>query len=542
MITLWLAYATILTLAVAVAAHTMEMFCRVIGKPARIVWGLGICLAVAVPPGLIAARSRTTAAPVSVPVSQVTATGHVSTTRARDDQPGGGAVALRTPFALARPRLTFPVAPGWLDMLLLRLWGAGSALLLIVVAASMVRTARRRRGWSLALLDGVVVHVSDDVGPALVGVRKPRIVVPRWVLNMGAEEQRLILAHEREHARAADQLLVAGATLAVICEPWNLGLWYMLRRLRLAVEVDCDRRVMRQHADVRGYCDVLLGVGERMLSHPVLSTALARAKSDLRCRIEQLVGGPPQLSSGRLASGVAMSGALLFLSCAVPNKPATRPEPAASPRTATTRGAEKSSTALDALPGVDSLLATGPRGDSEVGRLLGRDSSDDSLVARLQGQLRLADTSFSAAPLLDTFGTAPDLVVRDSAAYTALRRLLESRSDSVAGSLTELVAALGASTPNIRDAIARYFPDELTPDRHVASGLWFLVDANGAVVQSRRTEGAHAPAISAEVVGQRFAGIATESIDEVRILSGRAVGLPDDWVVWAVLRPGIPAR
>jgi hypothetical protein len=188
------------------------------------------------------------------------------------------------------------------------------------------------------------------------------------------------------------------------------------------------------------------------------------------------------------------------------------------------------------------LLAPDPRYQRQLDTLLERDSISDSLVARLQDRLQSIDTVLDTTPLLDTLFGAPNLVLRDSGALSALRGLLESRSDSVTGTLAEPTSMLDLSTPNIRAAIAQYFPDQLTGDRHAASGLWFLVGADGAVVRSARTMGAHAPAISADVVARRFAGISTESIDEIRILSGRMVGVPDAWVVWAVLRRGTATR
>ena len=46
--------------------------------------------------------------------------------------------------------------------------------------------------------------------------------------------------------------------------PWNMALWFMAHRLRLAIEVDCDRRVMRgQDVDTRSYAELLLAVGQR---------------------------------------------------------------------------------------------------------------------------------------------------------------------------------------------------------------------------------------------------------------------------------------
>src|SRR6185437_11553457 len=48
---------------------------------------------------------------------------------------------------------------------------------------------------------GVPVRVSPTLGPVVIGVTRPEIVVPAWLLERGDAEQRLAVAHEREHVR-----------------------------------------------------------------------------------------------------------------------------------------------------------------------------------------------------------------------------------------------------------------------------------------------------------------------------------------------------
>ena len=45
--------------------------------------------------------------------------------------------------------------------------------------------------------------------------------------------RRLMLAHEEEHLHAKDPLLLLVASCLTILLPWNLPLWWQLRRLRL---------------------------------------------------------------------------------------------------------------------------------------------------------------------------------------------------------------------------------------------------------------------------------------------------------------------
>ena len=153
-----------------------------------------------------------------------------------------------------------------LDAALIALWIAASTLCLLVLAVSAWRVARMQRAWREGIIAGVPVLVSHDVGPAVIGLVHHGIVVPAWVEALREDEQRTVMTHEREHVRAGDPLLLWGATLVVALVPWNVALWYALRRLRHAIEMDCDARVLRTRPDARAYCTLLLDVGERTLA------------------------------------------------------------------------------------------------------------------------------------------------------------------------------------------------------------------------------------------------------------------------------------
>src|SRR5690606_39266273 len=127
--------------------------------------------------------------------------------------------------------------------------------------------------WREAEVDGEPVLLSADIGPAVVGMRRARIVMPAWVLGIDRELRRLLLLHEREHMRARDpQLLLAGLMLVAVL-PWNPFVWLQFLRLRLAIEVDCDARVLRTSRDARGYGALLLEVGRQRSGGAALALA-----------------------------------------------------------------------------------------------------------------------------------------------------------------------------------------------------------------------------------------------------------------------------
>jgi hypothetical protein len=134
-------------------------------------------------------------------------------------------------------------------------------------------------------LDGRDVLVSEQIGPAIVGVVKPEIVIPRWALGLPAQDRELVLRHEEEHRRAGDLRVVVGSLVVLALLPWNVPLWWQVRRLRLAVELDCDRRVLAGAHQLRRYASLLVEMGRRRTISRLAALALAYPAPFLERRI-----------------------------------------------------------------------------------------------------------------------------------------------------------------------------------------------------------------------------------------------------------------
>jgi TonB family protein len=204
-----------------------------------------------------------------------------------------------------------------LDGPLLVLWLVGTATLVSVLTASHLDLRRRRRGWRPAVVGGMSVWISPDTGPAVLGIRRGIVVVPAWIERLAAGQQRLLLAHEEEHLRAGDpRILFAGLGLLVLM-PWNPALWWQLRRLRSAIEIDCDRRVLHRFRDVGEYGSLLIEVGRRSTRMPLAAAAFSEQPSQLERRIRMLVR--PRDRRGWMVSawGVAAAAAVVLGSCEV---------------------------------------------------------------------------------------------------------------------------------------------------------------------------------------------------------------------------------
>jgi hypothetical protein len=175
--------------------------------------------------------------------------------------------------------------PAWIETFAAVLWLLGAAVALGVLALVHLRLRRARRSWPAADLHGRRVRVAPTVGPAVVGIVRPEIVVPQWLLERAAEEQRLVLAHEDEHVKARDHLLLGGACVVVALIPWHPAAWWSLARLRLALELDCDARVLRRGAPVRSYGEMLIDLAGQCSGFRVGATALADKTSHLERRL-----------------------------------------------------------------------------------------------------------------------------------------------------------------------------------------------------------------------------------------------------------------
>lgn len=211
--------------------------------------------------------------------------------------------------------------PRW-DALAMRAWAASTLAAVLWIAATRGLVAWRRRRWQERELHGVRVLMSADFGPAVVGTFSPRVVIPRWVRGLEATQQRLILAHELAHLRARDPLLLDAALLLVAAAPWNPVLWWQLRELRLAIEFDCDQRVLAAGASPADYASTLLDCSLQRCAPFAVTAAMAEPASTLERRIEAMTS--PRPAGWSLAASLCLLGAAAtaIAATAMPTPPA----------------------------------------------------------------------------------------------------------------------------------------------------------------------------------------------------------------------------
>jgi len=265
MMTAWMVYGIAISALLTAAAHAFEQLCRMLRWTTRWAWvgamlaALLIPLAVTAWPG--SSRSPQQRSTVAMPVADSEDAIHVATASGDHSNVIGASTGVDT--------------HRWLSAT----WLAASLTLAASITGGYWHFQRRAAKWPTRNVAGVAVMVAPNTGPAAYGLMRPRIVVPIWLLGADFATQRAVIAHESAHIAARDPQLLLFAAAVVALLPWNLPLWYCWRRLRFAIEVDCDQRVLRSGQEAKDYGEALVKVAMRRSNIPLMSTAASSARS-----------------------------------------------------------------------------------------------------------------------------------------------------------------------------------------------------------------------------------------------------------------------
>ncbi|NVI83404.1 MULTISPECIES: M23/M56 family metallopeptidase [Janthinobacterium] len=113
-------------------------------------------------------------------------------------------------------------------------WQRGHAML-----RSLLQLAQRRR------LHGMdVLEVAAPISPMLVGVWRPRLLLPAHLAQFTPEQQQLVIAHELTHARRRDPVLLLLANMLQALLWFNPAARWLAGQLAWAQELGCDRQVL----------------------------------------------------------------------------------------------------------------------------------------------------------------------------------------------------------------------------------------------------------------------------------------------------------
>lgn len=312
-------YGLLVGLLLAAVAALAEGALRAAGRPGRWSWAAALGLTVA----LVAVAPRRVASTVSLSLPRAESTLAVtggSPALAPGWSDRAAALVAVVERAVSEPlRWTIAAAGQLLPAGSSRWLGAGwlalSVALLGLFAIVYLRFHRARTRWPVVELQGTRVRLARDAGPAVVGLARPEIIVPSWLIERSDAEQRLVLAHEREHVAARDPLLLAAACIAAVLVPWHPAVWWMLSRLRLAVELDCDARVLRQGVAARSYGTLLIDLAGRCSGLRIGAPALADESSHLRQRLIAMTQRTSRFPFARAAAAAAFAAVALVAAC-----------------------------------------------------------------------------------------------------------------------------------------------------------------------------------------------------------------------------------
>lgn len=233
----------------AAAAILVVMFLRrgvrrVVG--ARAAYALWLAVPAAVIAGLVPARILTIPLPG---VSQLS--------------PAGDTLA---PLAPAQP----PALPFDWAALTFGLWITGALLGLSWLVWRHCRFMATVSRWDAK---DRVRSLADGVGPAVVGVVAPKILLPQdFDRRFSVRERDVVLAHEQFHLRQGHAQTNAAVMLAQCLNWFNPALHIAARALRLDQELACDEAVIERFPKAR-----------RSYAEAMLKTQLAPAPLPLGC-------------------------------------------------------------------------------------------------------------------------------------------------------------------------------------------------------------------------------------------------------------------
>jgi hypothetical protein len=288
----WVAYLLLVAASMSFAGLGLERAIRPYGMSTRWIWICALCGSIAFPAALSSTAVRT---PGSATVHALR----------QELSPGSGPTA-PAGWTVRMPARISDVGSAKLDALLVAAWGVSCGIAVALLVGGWWYGRRRRRRWRRTAVAGIELLVAADAGPATVGVLNPQIVVPDWLLAAAPETLQVVLAHERSHIEARDPLLVSLGLGLVVLMPWNALLWWQVHRLRLAIEVDCDRRVLRFGHDRRLYARTLVDVSTRP---PAYAGGVAAATSESSIERRIVLMNTPRIRGWRASSaaGVLLS-------------------------------------------------------------------------------------------------------------------------------------------------------------------------------------------------------------------------------------------
>lgn len=189
------------------------------------------------------------------------------------------------------------------------LWAAGCVLCAFALLRQQIRFYSRL-GQLKPRPDGTYLASSNAQGPAVIGLLRPRVVLPAdFEMRYDTTQQSMILCHERSHVQRGDVPANALAS-ALRCIYWfNPLVHYAADRLRHDHELAADAAVVSRYPQYRKtYAETLLKVQLAVPGLPV--GCMWQSSHPLKERIAMLKAKPNSRTRNLLA--LSLSGGLIL--------------------------------------------------------------------------------------------------------------------------------------------------------------------------------------------------------------------------------------
>jgi beta-lactamase regulating signal transducer with metallopeptidase domain len=228
----------------------------------------------------------------------------------------------------ARAGMTWPV-------LAMLVWAGGALMVLAGIAVGWAKTWRIGRN-AKRLTNGPLARMADELSaqlgltrrvtllqcsgacmPMTWGVIRPKVLLPRDVLEWPTERLRAVLLHELAHVKRFDFLTQLLARINCGLYWFNPLVWLAADRLRAERELACDDQVLRTGSRASDYAEHLLEVARSVKAGTMSSTAaVAMARpSQLGVRLVAALdaGRARAALSRRVVASAWLSAALVVL-------------------------------------------------------------------------------------------------------------------------------------------------------------------------------------------------------------------------------------
>jgi beta-lactamase regulating signal transducer with metallopeptidase domain len=167
----------------------------------------------------------------------------------------------------------------------------------------------------------IVLCTSDQVRvPTAVGLFKPTILVPSWVMReLSSAELNQILLHELAHFRRWDDWTNLAQQIVKAVFFFHPAVWWIDRKVAVEREMACDDAVLAETGSPRAYAECLAHLTEKSFirrSIALAQAALGKVRQTSQ-RVAQILDMNRPAPSSRYWSKAASLVAVLAVSCGV---------------------------------------------------------------------------------------------------------------------------------------------------------------------------------------------------------------------------------